>query len=180
MSLSSLPESDENTSSTAARVLLLLTDSVTGLAVAAIVIVVLIQVAGRLLGVPFSWTEELTRACFIWMVFAGIAASTRHADAARVTVLLAYFPRMVRRAALPIYAACSLTFFVLTVWTGWHMVRQQVVMNEQIATLGWPSWVVGVIVPASAVLSILGLLQSLRTHRSIIAVTGDASLPEVR
>jgi C4-dicarboxylate transporter DctQ subunit len=153
----------------------LLTDGVAGLAVAAIVVVVLVQVAGRLLGVPFSWTEELTRACFIWMVFSGIAATTRHADAARVTVLLGYLPRFIRRAALPIYVACSLAFFGLTVWTGWYMVRQQVNMNEQIATLGWPSWVVGVIVPASAVLSILGLLQSLRTHRAAIAVTDDVS-----
>ena len=155
----------------ASRLLLLLTDGVCGVAVAAIVLVVLVQVAGRLLDAPFSWTEELTRACFIWMVFSGIAASIRHADAARVTVLLQYFPGFIRRSALPIYVACSLTFFMLTVWTGWYMVRQQVVMNEQIATLSWPSWVIGVIVPASAVLSIFSLWQSLRTHKSTIAVT---------
>ena len=152
------------------RLLGLLTDGVCGIAVAAIVFVVLAQVAGRLLGMPFSWTEELTRACFIWMVFSGIAASIRHADAARVTVLLQYFPRFIRRQALFIYAACSLTFFALTIWTGWYMVRQQVVMNEQIATLGWPSWVIGVVVPASAVLSVLGLWQSLRTQRAVISV----------
>lgn len=175
MSSSSTCEPNPGATSVASRWLLWLTDGVTGLAVAAIVLVVLVQVAGRLLGVPFSWTEELTRACFIWMVFAGIAASTRHADAARVTVLLGYFPRFVQRAALPMYVGCSLAFFGLTVWTGWYMVRQQVVMNEQIATLGWPSWVVGVIVPASAVLSIVALFQSLRTHRAVIAVTGDAS-----
>lgn len=151
------------------RVLFLLTDGVCGLAVAAIVAVVLIQVVGRLLGAPFSWTEELTRACFIWMVFAGVAASIRHADAARVTVLLQYLPGMVRRQALAIYTACSLVFFALTAWTGWYMVRQQVVMNEQIATLGVPSWVVGVVLPASAVLSIFGLFQSLKTRRAAIA-----------
>ena len=163
-------KSSETRSTPATRVLVFFTDGVCGIAVAAIVCVVLTQVAGRLLGMPFSWTEELTRACFIWMVFSGIAASIRHADAARVTVLLRYFPRFIRRQALFIYAACSLTFFSLTIWTGWHMVRQQVVMNEQIATLGWPSWVIGVIVPASAVLSLLGLWQSLRTHRAVISV----------
>ena len=60
----------------AVRLLLLLTDGATGVAVAAILVVVLAQVVGRLLGAPFSWTEELTRACFIWMVFAGVAAGT--------------------------------------------------------------------------------------------------------
>ena len=170
MSPSVSTNQDQAETSLATRLLVYLTDGVCGIAVAAIVCVVLTQVAGRLLGMPFSWTEELTRACFIWMVFSGIAASIRHADAARVTVLLRYFPRFIRQQALFIYAACSLTFFALTIWTGWYMVRQQTIMNEQIATLGWPSWVVGVIVPASAILSVLGLWQSLRTHRAVISV----------
>jgi TRAP-type C4-dicarboxylate transport system permease small subunit len=150
-----------------------LTDGVCGLAVAAIVAVVLMQVLGRLMSAPFSWTEELTRACFIWMVFAGMAASVRHADAARVTVLLRYFPRLVKKSALPIYVVCNLVFFVLTAWTGWSMVRQQVMMNEQIATLGWPGWVVGIILPAAALLSIFSLMQSLRTHRAAIAASDE-------
>ena len=171
----SVPVDPEVAKSTiASQVLRYATDGVCGVAVAAIVAVVLMQVAGRLLDAPFSWTEELTRACFIWMVFTGIAASIRHADAARVTVLIQYFPAFVRRSTVFIYTACSLTFFVLTAWTGWYMVRQQVVMNEQIATLGWPSWVIGVVVPASAVLSIVGLWQSLQTRRSVIAATDGA------
>lgn len=157
------------TTSAAQTLLQWLTDGVCGLAVAGIVGVVLMQVLGRLMDAPFSWTEELTRACFIWMVFAGMAASVRHADAARVTVLLRYFPSFVKQLALPIYVLCNLVFFVLTAWTGWSMVRQQVMMNEQIATLGWPGWVVGIILPAAAVLSIFSLFQSLRTHRAAIA-----------
>ncbi len=157
----------------AVRVLLLLTDGVTGFAVAAILAVVLVQVVGRLLDAPFSWTEELTRACFIWMVFAGVAAGMRHADAARVTVLLKAFPGFVRRRALAIYVACSLSFFLLAAWTGWYMVRQQVRMNERIATLDWPMWVVGLVVPVSAVLSIGGLLLSMRTHKAVLAATED-------
>ena len=153
------------------RMLLLLTDGICGLAVAAIVIVVLIQVAGRLVGSPLAWTEELTRACFIWMVFAGVAAGIRHADAARVTVLLHYFPKAIHRLALHIYVLCCLSFFLLSAWTGWYLVKQQVVMNERIATLGWPSWTIGIILPASAVLSIFGLIQSVRTHRAILAAT---------
>ena len=44
---------------------------------------------------------------------------------------------------------------------------------ERIATLGWPMWVVGIIVPASAVLSIGGLLLSIRTHKAVLAATED-------
>ena len=155
------------------RAMSLLTDGVCGLAVAAIVAVVLIQVIGRLLDAPFSWTEELTRGCFIWMVFIGLASGIRHADAARVTVLLQYFPGFVRRGALPFYLVSCLCFFVLSAWTGWYLVKQQVVMNEQIATLGWPSWVIGISLPVSALLSIVGLFQSLTTHRAVIAATEE-------
>ena len=102
-------ELDTNEQNFSTRLLSLLTDGICGLSVAAIVVVVLIQVVGRLMDAPFSWTEELTRACFIWMVFAGVAASIRHADAARVTVLLNYFPKAVRESALPIYVLCNLS-----------------------------------------------------------------------
>ncbi len=155
----------------APRLLSALTDGITGVAVSAILVVVLVQVAGRLLDSPLPWTEELTRACFIWMVFAGIAASMRHADAARVTVILGYLPGFVRRLALPIYCACALVFFGLSAWTGWSMVKQQFAMNERIATLGWPTWVVGIIVPLSSLLAIAGLVQSLRTHRATLSAT---------
>jgi TRAP-type C4-dicarboxylate transport system permease small subunit len=165
------PQSELNTSKQnfGTRLLYLLTDGICGLSVAAIVVVVLIQVVGRLMDAPFSWTEELTRACFIWMVFAGVAASIRHADAARVTVLLNYFPKAVRKSALPIYVLCNLVFSTLCIWTGFYLVRQQVVMNEQIATLGIPSWTVGMILPISAILSIFSLFQSLKIHRNIIS-----------
>jgi C4-dicarboxylate transporter, DctQ subunit len=134
-----------------------------------IVLVVLIQIVGRLGGRPFSWTEELTRALFIWMMFIGMAASMRRADAARVTVVLQWLARPLRRIALPIYMAACLGFFALMAWTGIGMVRQQVVMNETIATLGWPSWVIGSVVPVSALIAIACTLASLRDSRHIIA-----------
>lgn len=134
-----------------------------------IVLVVLMQIVGRLGGRPFPWTEELTRALFIWMMFIGMAASMRRADAARVTVALQWLTRPLRRIAVPIYMAACLGFFALMAWTGIGMVRQQVMMNETIATLGWPSWVIGSVVPVSALIAIACTLASLRDSRHIIA-----------
>lgn len=139
-----------------------------------IVLVVLMQIVGRLGGRPFSWTEELTRALFIWMMFIGMAASMRRADAARVTVALQWLARPLRRIAVPIYMAACLGFFALMAWTGISMVRQQVMMNETIATLGWPSWVIGAVVPVSALVAIACTLASLRDSRHIIAADEGA------
>lgn len=151
-----------------------LTDAICGLAAAGTVLVVLAQVVSRLLGAPISWSEELTRALFIWMIFMGLASSMRRADAARVTVFMQALPRPLRRLSLPIYLGCSIGFFVLMAWMGGRMVRQQLAMNESIATLGWPSWVIGLVMPVSAVIAILCTRASVRDHRAAIALTDDA------
>lgn len=161
--------------STYSRILGLLTDGLCGIAAAGIVVVVLIQIVSRLLGHPMRWSEELTRALFIWMIFIGLAASIRHADSARVTVLMEAFPNSLRKLTLPIYVITCMIFFILMLWTGWTMMRQQLMMNEMIATLGWPSWVIGMVMPISAILSILCLIESLQTHRDLIALQSDAN-----
>jgi C4-dicarboxylate transporter, DctQ subunit len=144
-------------------------ETVLRLTMGGIVLVVLLQIVGRLGDRPVSWTEELTRALFIWMIFIGMAASMRRADAARVTVALQWLARPLRRIAVPIYMAACLGFFALMAWTGINMVRQQVAMNETIATLGWPAWVIGAVIPVSALVAIACTLASLRDRRDIIA-----------
>ena len=150
-----------------------LTDAICCLAAGGTVLVVLAQVVSRLSGAPISWSEELTRALFIWMVFMGLAASMRRADAARVTVFIQALPPALRRLSLPVYLGCSIGFFVLMAWMGTRMVRQQLAMNESIATLGWPSWLIGLVIPVSAVIAILCTLASLRDHRAAIALADN-------
>lgn len=162
---------------TYARWLGKITDGICGLAAAATIAVVLAQVLSRLLGTPISWTEELTRACFIWMIFIGMASSMRHADAARVTIFMEMLPVPLRRLALPVYLVCCLGFFALMGWTGANMVRQQLMMHETIATLAWPSWVIGLVMPTSATLAFLCTLESLKQHRAVIALHTAGSMP---
>lgn len=146
-----------------------LVDAAAGLFALALVVTVLLQVAGRLSGSPVAWSEELTRAWFLWMVYLGLASSMRSADTARVTLLIEAVPAL-RRVALPIYLVASLGFFALMAWTGFGMARQQFAMNESIATLGWPSWMIGAVMPLSAVLAAAGTIASLKDHRGTIAV----------
>lgn len=62
----------------------------------------------------------------------------------------------------------SVVFFGLMIWTGWTLVRQQYVMNEAAATLATPMWMIGVIIPLSAVLGFAAIVESLRQHRDRI------------
>lgn len=154
-------------------VLRVLMDVVAGIAMTGIIIVVLTQVASRLLGVPVSWTEEATRYLFVWMIFLGLAAGFRTVETARVTIFIAIMSDHLRRLSVSIYVVSSVLFFVLTAWTGWSLVRQQYMMNETAATLVIPMWLIGMIMPISAILAILAIFESLRTRRALI------ELPEI-
>ena len=164
------------------RVMRALTDVVAGIAAFGVLVVVLLQVASRLVGAPVPWTEEATRYLFVWMIFLGIAAGFRTVESARVTVFIALAPRVFGRLAVPIYVASSVLFFALMGWTGYQMVQLQFNMNETAATLAIPMWVIGMVMPLSALLAILGIVVSLRTRHDLIALPGAspilAGIPE--
>ncbi|RJG40714.1 TRAP transporter small permease [Mesorhizobium sp. DCY119] len=165
--------------STFGKIVTLFTDVAAGIAVFGVLVVVLLQVSSRLLGVPVSWTEEATRYLFVWMIFLGLSAGFRTVETARVTVFIGAVPRLFRRLAVPIYVISSVLFFILMGWTGITLVKQQLMMNETAATLAIPMWVIGIIMPVSAVLAVLAIIESLRTRRDLIALPEDA-FPVIR
>jgi C4-dicarboxylate transporter DctQ subunit len=164
-------------SSIFSRIVTLLTDVAAGIAAFGILVVVLLQVSSRLLGVPVSWTEEATRYLFVWMIFLGLSAGFRTVETARVTVFIGAAPRLFRHLAVPIYVVSSVVFFALMGWTGITLVKQQLMMNETAATLAIPMWVIGIVMPVSAVLAVLAIIESLRTRRDLIALPEDAIPP---
>ena len=152
------------------RLVELVADVAAGVACGGILVTVLLQVAGRLLGRPLPWTEETVRFLFIWMVFLGLAAGFRTVESARVVVFLAMGRKLFKHIAVPIYVGSSLGFFLLMGWTGITLVRQQIMMNEVAATLPIPMWVIGLVMPVSSVIAILAIMDSLRTRRDLIAL----------
>jgi C4-dicarboxylate transporter, DctQ subunit len=154
-------------------------DFAAGAAAAGILLVVLMQIVSRLIGMPVSWSEEATRFLFVWMVFLGLAAGFRTVESARVVVFIAAIPGLFRRLAVPIYVISSVLFFAIMGWTGLSLVQQQIMMNEAAATLAIPMWVIGLIMPISAVLAILAILESLRTSRNLIALPEMGVPPQV-
>lgn len=143
-------------------------DFAAGVAACGILIVVLLQVASRILGAPVPWTEEATRYLFVWMIFLGLSAGFRTVETARVTVFLAMLPRVFRILTVPIYVVSSVLFFALMGWTGTQLVRQQYMMNETSATLAVPMWLIGTILPVSAIAAILAIVDSVRSRRALI------------
>jgi C4-dicarboxylate transporter, DctQ subunit len=144
------------------------TDVLAGISSVAIFIVVVWQVFGRLLGVPAPWTEEVTRFIFIWMVFLGVGLGFRKAESARVTILLQYGPEFLRKGAVWIYSLASIGFFLFMIVYGVELMSQQINTHEKSAALLLPMWIIGLSIPASAVIGIVNIIHSLLNNREII------------
>lgn len=145
-------------------------DSAAGLAAGGLVLLVLLQVGGRLLGRPVPWTEEAVRFLFVWMVFLGLAAGFRTVESARIVVFVSMFRPLFRHLAVPIYVGFSMLFFAIMGWTGWGLVQQQMAMRETAATLAMPMWTIGMILPVASVIAMLAILDSVRNRRDLIAL----------
>lgn len=155
---------------TLGRFVQIVADFTAGAACFGILAVVLLQVTSRLLGHPLPWTEEAVRFLFIWMVFLGLAAGFRTVENARVIVFLAMARELTRHITVPIYVIFCVGFFILIGWTGIGLVEQQIMMNEEAATLPLPMWVIGIIMPLSSLIAILAIVESVRSRRELIAV----------
>lgn len=139
-------------------------DALAGIAAGSIVITVLIQIIGRVVGNPAPWTEEGTRFIFIWIIFLGIGMGFRRSESARVTIMVGYAPSIVRKLSKWTYTFFSLLFFGFMIVYGFQLMMQQVNMNEMGSALMIPMWLIGASVPVSGVLCVIGLLESLLLH----------------
>lgn len=145
-----------------------ITDTFASLSSAAIFIVVMWQIIGRLIGQPAPWTEELTRFLFIWLIYLGIGIGFRKAESARVTLLLKYFPRFIRKYSVWIYTVATIGFFLFMLVLGIELMSQQFNTNEKSSVLLLPMWLIGLCIPFSAVTGIINTIQSLLYDRALL------------
>jgi C4-dicarboxylate transporter, DctQ subunit len=143
-------------------------DALAALSTALIFIIVIIQIAGRSLGHPAPWTEEGTRFVFIWMIYLGLGIGFRKGESARVTQFLRWMPQVVQEMSKWIYLVTSAGFFLFMLVTGIQLAIQQMVMHELGSALMIPMWLVGVCVPLSACLGLLGLAENFVLYPKLV------------
>ena len=74
-----------------------LEDIVLAILVAGMVLVIMIQIIGRIIGRPFPWTEESSRYLFLWMMFVALAAGFNKCESSRVTLFLQMGPKWLKK-----------------------------------------------------------------------------------
>jgi TRAP-type transport system small permease protein len=125
-----------------------------------ITVVVFVQVVFRyVLELPLSWSEEVARFGFVWLVFLGAGLLTRMGDHIRVSSFLDAFPERLRDVlAIVIEIAivlCGLIYFV----GGFRIARNE--WGQLSPAIDAPMGVVYLVIPLSAVFIIMWSLVRL-------------------
>lgn len=140
--------------------------------VTGMILTILIQIIGRLVGHPFPWTEETSRYLFLWMMFIALASGFNACESSRVTILLQHGPKWLKKFSEILYAVIVIAFFGFMIIWGIEVVRQQIMMNEKGTAILIPMWIIGICQPVAGVLGIIGVIQSFMEYHGKVAI-GD-------
>lgn len=140
--------------------------------IAGMIVTIVMQILGRIVGHPFPWTEETSRYLFLWMMFVALAAGFNRCESSRVTILLQYGPKWLKKYSEILYAVIVVAFFVFMVIWGAAVVQQQIMLDEMGTALMIPMWIIGICQPIAGVLGIIGVLQNFLEYHGKVAI-GD-------
>ena len=150
-----------------------LEDILCGGTLVCLLLVVLLQVGGRLMGGTLTWTEETTRFFFLWMMFLAVAAGFNRAESSRVVILVKMLPRPLQKVCTVLYYVVTLGFFAFMVKYGIDLTMQKFAFNEMATAIAVPMGAIMICVPLCGFLGIIGTIQSFLEYPHKVAIGGD-------
>lgn len=116
-------------------------------------LLVLAQVVARKFFEPLVWSEELARYTFIWVAFLGWVIANQHKSHIHISLVLDRAgPKL--KLALGVFADLLVIVFALIFAVkGWRLVQNN--LDIETVTLFFDFWVVYLIIPVSALASIV-------------------------
>lgn len=129
------------------------------------VLITFVTVVTRyLFDLPLSYIDQLVPNLFVWVTFLGSsAAAKRHAHLG-LSALYDEMPARLRRGVDVAVLLVTSAFFAVTAWYGVRIVLLQM-ENKMMASLGYPSWLIGLAVPAGSVLFVLRSVETWKKER---------------
>ena len=138
-----------------------LVESIAGVLLAVVVVIVLLQVFGRyILRMSLSWPEELARYVLVWLMIFGAAAAAAARSQIVVDTLLEVVPTRVRRILEAVATLAGLVAVTLLVWTSQPLIFGPAGRSTSPAT-GIPSFWIYLAVPVGGALLALFALAEL-------------------
>ena len=149
-------------------------DEVASVLLAAITVILVLQICTRyFLGDPLSWTEEVSRHLFVWLVFFGASGAIRDRSHIAVDVVNTLLPTRIRRIVMLGSNVLVLFFLINVLYWGARAVARM--WGLATATLEIPFGLVYTVFPITATLMIIRTLVQMRED----LITGGTSERQV-
>lgn len=121
---------------------------------------VFIQIVSRVIfKAPFRFTEELSRYCFVWMVFLGMAFATKYDKHVRVDVFVNLLPRTLQYMIGMVIDVITLVVFVWVVYYGMLYIGYSSI--TRVYTMPLNKGVVVAIIPLTGILVIIRCIEKI-------------------
>lgn len=136
-------------------------DEVASLLMMAITVIVVLQICTRyFLGDPLSWTEEVSRHLFVWLVFFGASGAIRDRSHIAVDLVDAHLPPRFRLVVMLGSNVLVLFFLINLLYWGARAVGR--LWSLSTATLEIPFGLVYTVFPITAALMIIRTIAQMR------------------
>ncbi len=89
-----------------------------------------------------SWSEEIARYIFIWLVYIGISYGAKIMKHIKIDAALGIFPGAARPYVVIVGDAIFLCFSVYISWSAYGLVLRQMRLGQHSPAVGVPMWIV--------------------------------------
>jgi TRAP-type C4-dicarboxylate transport system permease small subunit len=106
-------------------------------------VIMFIQVvARRVFSRSLSWSEELARYLFLWLIYLGISYGAKIRKHIKIEAFLAVFPKKARPFVTILGDILFLGFAVFIIYTSFIWVQRQIMLGQLSPALHVPMWVI--------------------------------------
>ncbi len=93
-------------------------------------------------GSSLSWSEELARYIFIWLIYLGISYGAKIMKHIKIEAALGLFPKRFRPYVVIIGDLIFLAFAIFITYTAYGVVKKQILLGQTSPAIGIPMWIV--------------------------------------
>ncbi|MBO0588559.1 TRAP transporter small permease [Sporosarcina sp. E16_8] len=132
------------------------------------VAVIFVQVVMRQLDSSLSWSEELARFCFIWLIYIGISYGVKKQRHIKVDVILVFLNQKGKVIINIIANVLFMAFAVFVIIYGFEIANKLLGFGQKSPALQIPMGLVYMSAPIGMGLTLIRLIQNLIKHLRVL------------
>lgn len=95
-----------------------------------------------IMGASLSWSEELARYMFIWLIYLGISYGAKIMKHIKIEATLMLFPEKMRPYVVILGDVIFLLFSLYITYSSYGLVKKQMRLGQTSPAMGLPMWII--------------------------------------